>query len=81
MIRITRRSRSLSVTLIRRSGPDPTKPPSIRPFLKPIGATTKTGQNDTLPKPTVTSAKSHEDPKIFESKVSQTLMKDFFSKN
>ena len=80
MIRITRRSRSLSVTLIRRSGPDPTKPPSIRPFLKPIGATTKTGQNDTLPKPTVTSAKSHEDSN-FEAKVSQTLMKDFFSKN
>ena len=66
---LSRRPRSLSVTSNRRSGSDPTKPPSIRPFLKPTGATSKTGQNESLPKSTVTSAKSHEDSN-FEAKVS-----------
>ena len=77
---LSRRPRSLSATSNRRSGSDPTKPPSIRPFLKPTGATSITGQSESLPKSTVTSAKSHEDSN-FEAKVSQTLMKDFFSKN
>jgi hypothetical protein len=80
---LPRRSRSLSVTSNRRSGKgtDPTKPPSIRPFLKPTGAFTVMGQNETLPMPKVTAAKSYNEPKIFEVKVSQTLMQDFFSKN
>ena len=76
------RSRSLSMTSNRRSekGSNPTKKPSILPFLKPTGAPTKMGQNETLPKPKVTT-KSFDDLKNLEVKVSQTLMKDFFSKN
>ena len=73
-----RRSRSLSLTSNRRSGKgsDPTKSPSILPFLKPTGRTTKMGQNEVLPKPKVALAKP-----CSEVKVSQTLVQDFFSKN
>ena len=113
-----RRSRSLSVTSNRRSekGSDSTKLPSIKPFLKPNGASTKMGQNEALQEPKVATAKSLQEllivenealskPKVAtakslrellivenealpksnvprsEVKVSQTLMKDFFSTN
>ena len=65
----SRRSRSLSVTSNRKSGKgsDPTKNPSIRPFLKPTGASTKMGQNEAWPKPKVATAKSCSESKIVEN--------------
>ena len=64
---------------------------SILPFLKPTEASTKTGQNETLPKPKVATAKSCSEPKIVENEAlpkpkvaaakSQTLIQNFFPKN
>jgi hypothetical protein len=79
----SRRSRSLSVTSKWRSGKgsDPTKKPSIRPFLKPTGASTKMRQNEALLKPKVTAAKTHCETKNLDAIVSQSLMQDYFPKN
>ena len=75
-----RRSRSLSAASNRSGiGSEPTKPPSILQFLKPMGSSkkgSKGGQNETLLKPKVTAAEP-----CSEATVSQTLMQDHFSKN
>ena len=81
------RSRSLSVTSNRRSGigSGPAKNPSILPFLKPMGASTKGSerkQNEVLLKPKVAAVEPCFEPKdLEEAIVSQTHMQDFFPKN
>jgi hypothetical protein len=68
-----RRSRSLSTTSSRRpgKGSGPTKNPSIVPFLKPTGASSKIEQNEALLKPKVAAAKSCSEPNIFENEAVQ----------
>ena len=79
----SRRSGPLSVTSKWRSGKgsDPTKNLSIRPFLKPTGASSKMRQNEALLIPKVAAAKTRSETKNLDAIVSQTLMQDFFPKN
>ena len=77
-IKFSRRSSPLSATSKQRSGKgsDLTKSPSIRPFLKPIGASKKDSKGR-LNKPKVTAA----EPCSVAATVTQTLMSNYLSKN
>ena len=80
-IKFSRRSSPLSATSKQRSGKgsDLTKSPSIRPFLKPIGASKKGSKgklNETLLKSKVTAAEPRS-----EATLSQTLMSNYYFKN